>query len=582
MKTINIELKDSLKYKASSQMSYFINFPYSEYLVLTLKQLPKRCYHADSKTWEVPAMYKDELNAWLQKVTGNGEHDIIENGLKKDMTKLDFQVSNTCDIDLSKVKLPKLNTKIPLLKHQEDAVKYGILKGSFLLGDEMGLGKTASAIHYALYMKKQHKYKHCLVIAGINGLKWNWLREIEKHSNEKGWVLGMRQKKRQAHVWTVKSTQTVLEDLTHLPNFYFLVINIEKIRDANINKKLIKLINDGEIEMVIIDECQVVKSSKSQQTKSFLALRPPTRLAMTGTPMMNNPLELWTIFNWLGVDNHSFYDFRNYHSVFGGYMNKQIVEYKNLDDIQSKLQTCMLRRLSKNVLDLPEKVETLEYIEMNDKQWGIYDEVRKQILNEIDKIRLQPNPLTSLIRLRQATADTGLLSSTVQVSAKMDRLEEIAEELVENGKKFIVFSNWSKVIAEAERRLSKYKPAVIVGEVKEEHREMEIARFRTDKDCHCIMGTTTALGTGYTLTEATTVIFLDDPWNRATKDQAEMRALRIGQGESVNVITLICAGTIDERIEEIVYKKGVLTEAVVDLDPNDNTKIDKILDHLLR
>lgn len=580
VKKIYVDLKDAVRYKAQGTLSYFIKFDYDEFFVLTLKQLPRRYYHADSKTWEIPAMYKDEVEAWLKQMTGNSE--ITQDNKPLDITKKLFEGVDTCEADLSSVRMPRLNPKIPLLAHQKDAIKFGMIKGSFLLGDEMGLGKTASAIHYAMYMKKTHKYKHCLVIAGINGLKWNWMHEISKHTNERGWVLGMKQKKRQADVWVVKNTNDVLEDLRILPKFYFLIINIEKIRDPNVNKKLVRLIADGEIEMVIIDECQVVKSSKTKQTKAFLELRPSTRVAMTGTPMMNNPLELWTILNWLGVEKHSYYEFRNYHAIFGGYMNKQIVDYKNLNDIQAKLGQCMIRRLTKNVIDLPEKIETYEYLEMSDKQWKIYDEIRTEILKQIDLIKLQPNPLTALIRLRQATASTNILSSTVDVSIKMDRLEEIAEELVANGKKFLVFSIWERVIMEAEKRLKSYNPALITGKVAEDQREMELARFRTNDKCPCVLGTIGALGTGYTLNEATYSIFLDDPWNRATKEQALMRLYRIGQKHTVNIITLACAGTIDERIAELVYKKGTLTQAILDADPNDKSKITDYVDYLLK
>lgn len=579
-KKIYVDLKDAIRYKTQGSLSYFIKFDYDEYFVLTLKQLPKRYYHADSKTWEIPASLKDEVEAWCKQMTGGSE--INQDGKKLDITKKLFEGVDTCEADLKSVRLPKLKAKIPLLSHQKDAVKFGMIKGSFLLGDEMGLGKTASAIHYALYMKKTHKYKHCLIITGINGLKWNWMHEIEKHTDEKGWVLGMKQKKRQAHVWAVKNTNDVLEDLRILPKFYFLITNIEKIRDPNVNKKLVRLIADGEIEMIIMDECQAVKSQKAKQTKAFLELRPQTRMAMTGTPMMNNPLELWTVLNWLGVEKHTYWEFRNYYAVFGGYMNKEVVDYKNLGELQRKLGTCMLRRLTKNVIDLPEKIETYEYLEMSDKQWKIYDEIRTEILKQVDLIKKLPNPLVALIRLRQATAFTGLLSSEVNVSAKLDRLEELAEELVANGKKFIVFSNWEKVIMEAEGRLKKYNPALVTGKIQEEHREQELARFKTDDKCSCILGTTSALGTGYTLNEATYCIFLDDPWNMAIKDQAQNRCFRIGQGNTVNIITLVCAGTIDERIAELVYKKGQLSQAILDADLNDKTKIADYVDYLLK
>ena len=581
VKNITVRLDDAVKYKSSSSLSYFINFDYSEYFVNTLKNyMPKRFYHADTKTWEVPAMYKDQVNAWIDKIESVNK---VNRPTADTVTpEILSNFKPTCAVDLKSIKMPKVDAKVPLFPHQQDVIKFGIAKNSFLLGDEMGLGKTASVIHYALYMRDKYKYKHCLVIAGINGLKWNWLHEIEKHSNEKGWVLGMKSKKKQAHVFEVKSNKDVINDLNILPNFYFLIINIEKVRDANISKRLIKLINAGEINMVVLDECQVVKNFKAQQTKRFLELRPETRIAVTGTPIMNNPIELWGVFNWLGIDNHSYYEFRNHHAVFGGYMDKQIVAYKNIDEIQAKLQACMLRRLTSDVIDLPERIENYEYLEMNTKQWAIYDEIRNELLSQIDKIKLQPNPLVELIRLRQATAWTGLLSTQVDESIKFERLLQIAHELTANDKKFIVFSNWANVINRALEVLKDFKPALVTGQVSDTHREHEIAMFKHDKACRCILGTTKALGTGYTLTEATTVIFLDEPWNAATKDQAMKRAHRIGSTETVNIITLLCAGTIDERIAELVYKKGAISQAIVDMDPHASANIDKVIDYLIK
>lgn len=271
VKNITVRLDDAVKYKSSSSLSYFINFDYSEYFVNTLKNyMPKRFYHADTKTWEVPAMYKDQVNAWIDKIESVNK---VNRPTADTVTpEILSNFKPTCAVDLKSIKMPKVDAKVPLFPHQQDVIKFGIAKNSFLLGDEMGLGKTASVIHYALYMRDKYKYKHCLVIAGINGLKWNWLHEIEKHSNEKGWVLGMKSKKKQAHVFEVKSNKDVINDLNILPNFYFLIINIEKVRDANISKRLIKLINAGEINMVVLDECQVVKNFKAQQTKRFLEL----------------------------------------------------------------------------------------------------------------------------------------------------------------------------------------------------------------------------------------------------------------------------------------------------------------------
>ena len=187
------------------------------------------------------------------------------------------------------------------------------------------------------------------------------------------------------------------------------------------------------------------------------------------------------------------------------------------------------------------------------------------------------NPLAQLIRLRQATGFTGILSSKAQESAKLDRLEEIVEEIVDNGGKCLIFSNWTDMTAPTFERLKRFNPAIITGETKD--RETQKDKFMNDDRCKCMIGTIGAMGTGLTLTAASTVIFLDSPWNRANKEQAEDRAHRIGTTSTVNIITLVCKDTIDERIEELVYQKGAMADMLVDgkIDNNKSQVIDYLL-----
>lgn len=261
----------------------------------------------------------------------------------------------------------------------------------------------------------------------------------------------------------------------------------------------------------------------------------------------------------------------------GGYGGYEVVGYRNLGELQSNLESLMLRRLKKDALDLPEKLHSIEYVEMSSKQAKVYNEVKQEIKEQIDKIKVSNNPLAQLIRLRQATGFTGILSSQIKESAKLDRLEEIVEELVENGEKAIIFSNWTDMTRPTMERLRRFNPAIITGETKDRKAQQE--RFMTDSRCKVIIGTIGAMGTGLTLTAASTVIFLDSPWNRANKEQAEDRAHRIGTTSNINIITLVCKDTIDERIEELINKKGAMADALVDgkVDLNKSEIIDYLL-----
>jgi SNF2 family DNA or RNA helicase len=191
--------------------------------------------------------------------------------------------------------------------------------------------------------------------------------------------------------------------------------------------------------------------------------------------------------------------------------------------------------------------------------------IEKEIKDNIDKRKMANNPLAELIRMRQATGYTGILSSTISESAKIDRLEEIVEESVANNKKVVIFSNWTQMTTPVHNRLAKnYKGLVITGETNDVDRQAYVNHFQTDPECKYILGTIGAMGTGLTLTAGTVVVFLDEPWTMANKQQAIDRCHRIGTTSNITVITIMCKNTIDERIHEIVEKKGVMADALVD------------------
>ena len=440
-----------------------------------------------------------------------------------------------------------------------------------------GLGKTMQVINLACIKKQQRSYKHCLIICGVNGLKWNWKAEVEKHSNEKAYILGTRyDSKGNEKIGSIndrlEDLETLLDDYKRkdglintdfgIYNSYFIITNIETLRNEKIIQKLKELCDEEIINMIALDEGHKCKDPTSQQGKALLKLQAETMISMTGTPLMNNPLDLYIHLKWLGYEKHAYYSFKKHYCIFGGFGGYQIVGYRNLDQLKEQFEDIMLRRLKKDVLDLPDKIYTTEYVEMSPKQAKIYKEVSMEIKENIDKVTNAINPLAELIRLRQATGYTGILSSTIQESAKLDRLEELLDEIVSNGGKALIFSNWTAMTNPTFERFKRFNPAIITGETKNRVEQQD--KFMNDDTCKIIIGTIGAMGTGLTLTAGSTVIFLDEPWNRATREQAEDRAHRIGTKENVNIIFLITKNTIDERIHDIVEQKGHLADMLVD------------------
>lgn len=552
---IMIEVKSSLKLKTKEAL--FISFQYDLDTLAKVKSLPTRYYNGDGKEWEVPIRDVDKVVTLFQ------DREVVIRGKVKTKLMEKMQVSK---FDKIVVSPDQFEFKTKPFQHQIEGFQYALEHEKFLLGDEQGLGKTKQGIDVAVARKGQ--YRHALIVCGVNGLKYNWLNEIKIHSNEKGHILGshIALKGPRKGVGIVEgSVQEAMDDLEkakkgHLSQ-YFLITNIEALRNEKFAAKLKELTDAGIIGMSMVDEIHKAKNAQSQQGKALHNIRTYYKMAMTGTPLMNSPLDLYNILKWLDVIKVSFYKFRERYCVMGGYGGYEVVAYKNMEELRELVEKTMLRRKKSETLDLPEKLPAVEYVQMSLKQREIYREVRAAIMDRIDEIVLNPNPLAQLIRLRQATGWTGILSSQVKESAKMERMAELVEELAANGQKAIIYSNWEEMTKVAREKLKEYKPAYVVGNVQA---APEVERFQNDPDCKVIIGTLSKLGTGFTLTAAQTVIFLDSPWNKANKEQAEDRAHRIGTTGTVNIITLVTQGTIDERIEDIVEEKGDMAEALVD------------------
>lgn len=555
---IHIGEPDKLANNILVKKSAFVSFDYNPDIVNYIKQMGTRVYNPDNHTWEMP------INNIIGLCNKFENEEIKIEGIYEDLHKQEFEIDIPKDFEF----------KTKPFNHQIDGVRFGLNKKRFLLGDDQGLGKTKQIIDFVGCLEKTATINKVLIICGVNSLKYNWQSEIGIHSDEKGWVLGTRFRKTTGKAYE-GSTKDKLADLENLPDSRYLITNIETLRAGAekiskskyhfpVAEKLAELCKKGIISVIAFDECHKSKDPTSLQSRAMSLLSAPYMAAMSGTPLMNNPLDLYFPLSWLGYEKHSFYQFKQHYCTLGGWGGSQVVGYKNLEEIRALMDEVMLRRLKTEVLDLPEKIRKIEYVDMTAKQAQIYKEVYMGVMNELQKIKFSNNPLSMMIRLRQATGWTGILSQTVQESAKMDRMVELIEEISASGQKAIVFSNWESMAEVAKEKLKAYNPAYITGNTKADDRMNEVTRFQNDKNCKVIIGTIGAMGTGLTLTAAQNVIFLDSPWNMALKAQAEDRAHRIGTQGTVNVITLVCKNTIDERIEELVEKKGQIADALVD------------------
>ena len=549
---ILIDIRKSNKLK-DSEYSAFIKFDYNSKIVDAIRELPFRYYNPSETEWEVPT---NKVEYLINKLKG---FDI------KICGKLTiFEDKNT------NIGLPEgFEFKTKPFSHQLEGVEYGLKYDRWFLGDEQGLGKTKQVIDIAVARKVMYGYRFCLIVCGVNTLKWNWVNEIHTHSKEDAYILGQRRKGTKIRIG---STKDKLEDLKLMydrkePHPYFIITNVESFRDKNIADTISDLCKKGIIGMCAADEMHKMKNPTAQQTKGFLKCLPYCRIGMTGTPLMNSPMDLYVILKWLGYESHAFYSFKQHYCVMGGYGGYEIVGYKNLDQLTAQVREIMLRRLKSEVLDLPEKIYVDDIVEMEGKQAVMYKEVEAglkadYINGDIDLT----NPLSALIRLRQTTGYPGILSDEITESAKLDRMEELVENCTSNDEKVIIFSNWTQMTDAICNKLksSKHKVGVITGETPDSSRQEIVDVFQNSSDLSVLVGTIGAMGTGLTLTAATTIIFVDEPWNKALFDQAVDRAHRIGQKNNITIYSIMCKDTIDERIHNLIYKKGAMSDAIID------------------
>ena len=545
MTTITIKIRKA-RFMPGCDYSAYVSFPFNYDIVNYIKSFRNRSWIKGSKEWEI--MIED-----IQYLLEEFPHFAFD--ISGRYVDLSPEVYHTAD---------EFDFKTKPFSHQIDGFNYGMSHNKWLLGDEMGLGKTKQVIDIACAYKKFYGYKHCLIICGVNSLKWNWRNEISLHSNEESHILGQRVKKKTNELY-IGSNKDKLYDVEHLDEIpaYFIITNVETLRDDDITQGLRSWMRQNEINMIAGDECHKMKNPASQQGKAFISLDTECKIAMTGTPLMNSPLDLYIILRWLGYEKHSFYSFKKHYCVMGGYGGYEVVGYIHTEELEEQLNQIMLRRLKDDVLDLPEKTYIDDYVEMLPKQAIIYKEVKADIKANIDILSISPNPLAEMIRLRQATGYTGILSSEIQCSAKLDRMEEIVQDSLANDKQVLIFSNWTQITDVIIDRLKDYAPLRITGETPDNLRIVNVEDFQNGKR-KILVGTTGAIGTGLTLTAATVVIFLDHPWSEALYEQAVDRAHRVGQKNNITIYNIMCKDTIDEKIWKLVKKKGEMSDLFVD------------------
>lgn len=457
-----------------------------------------------------------------------------------------------------------------LYDYQLEGVKFGLNHHNFLLLDEQGLGKTLQIITLARYKKLHRGLKHCLVVCGVNSLKFNWEREVEKFcKDERAIVLGTRTNTK-GKVVSISAEETKIQ-IDSCPEEFFWVINIEKMRLSSDDIKskddiihhLNKLIEIGELGMIAVDELHKIKNIKSSTAKGLMALDPKAdRVGMTGTLLVNNPMDLYCPMSFVGLINETKWSFDNKY-VLKDDWNRPI-GYQNMGELHEILFKNSLRR-TKDLLTLPPKIYKQEYLEFSSDEWKVMNDIMSLQYGGryIDKIDPILEPIAMVTRMRQASVACALVSSKVNVSTKLDRLNDILEEAKMNGQKVLVFCPFTEAIKLAKDYCSEYQPKLVYGGMGSQVQTI-IDEHENTEGFSTIFAQELTIGVGFTLTNTSIVVFLSPPWNKAVYDQCSDRVHRLGQKNTVQIIDLYINDTYDEMICAKLHGKGAMADIIID------------------
>ena len=421
-----------------------------------------------------------------------------------------------------------------------------------LLADEMGLGKTVQALAFLLREKEQSGEKHApaLVVTPTSVLP-NWIREAERFApalRSVDFSGGGRKLPADGDCDLIVTSYAILR------------------RD-------IEILQGRRFSAVILDEAQNIKNPQSVTARAAYAVQADFRVALTGTPIENRPLDLWSIFHYLAPELlGTQQEFSLSYETLGGAEPERAHAR-----LASRIRPFLRRRLKRDVLsELPDKQESEMVSELTPVQKKLYlsvlKEVRREVLGAIETqgvARSQLNILAGLLRLRQVACDPRLLKRedkfTDEDSSKLLLWQELLEEAIEGGHRVVCFSQFVEMLKLMKAVLEKagIRYEYLDGKTRERQEVIDRFNAKDGSAAPVFLISLKAGGTGLNLATADTVFIYDPWWNPAVEDQAIDRVHRIGQGREVTVYRLLASGTVEEKILELKKKKREMSARLV-------------------
>ncbi len=448
--------------------------------------------------------------------------------------------------------------------HQRSGLAF-FLSSLYLLGcghiclfDEMRTGKTHQAINIAKWLFREKKITGCLVIVP-NTIKRVWMNEFQIDDPEHSWlstiVEGSKFEKRQR--WM---------------NFGLIwIVNYEGARADKEELLTWQERMSSKGWLLICDEAHKLKNIQSQQSQVVLDLKPTYSIFMTGTPVANRPEDAFAMADFVcpGILGKDVVSFQQRFATKGGYGGKQIVGYKDLDEVKYRMARLSMRRLRKDIM-FDQTIYQIRNGDLSGKQLTAYQEMRDMLMAELTKdtgewtVVKARSHMTKVMRLLQITS--GYLSpdpsnvSWFDENWKFTELDEFIEEYLDDIGKLVIWSRWVPVIEQLEKRYQRHGAVSIYGQVvdtaKHPERTERMYRFQQNPDCKIMVAQILSASLGLGFQPATFAIFTDFWWSPHLNKQAEDRILGIKNPVPVTIIKLVTPDTIDERLQFILGQKS--------------------------
>lgn len=434
---------------------------------------------------------------------------------------------------------------------------------------EMGCGKTLTAIAIAGAGYQMGKVERLLIVAPTSVVAV-WPKELQEYAKFKYTCKTLLGEKKQR-----------IKQIDDLLKFPFKALKVAVINyESTWRPEILEKLKEFDADMVIADESQRIKTYDAAQSKAMHELGDQARykLILSGTPVQTAAIDIWSQYRFLDktVFGDNFFKFRGRYAIMGGYGNKKIVGYKDLEGLIKKEHSIAFRVTKDEALDLPEQMFETRKIQFSQKEKNLYERIKKDSYAELDGGGhiTATTVLTRLLRLQQL-AGGFLVQDDAQkpqlVSrAKLDALGDIIEDyVIGSGKKLVIFARFIaevKAIMElADKVLPKeLKQVAIYGDIKKEDRGDIVKQFQEDPKTVLFIGQIDTAGTGITLTAADTCVYYSKNFNYATYSQSLSRIHRIGQRNCCTYIDLEIEGTIDELISKALSRKEDMAKTVVD------------------